>query len=223
MSRSLNLPSELHGPSLTSPSSERNSLDPDEDIRTNLLPILAMIESTSPIDVQLEGIRILCDFTMSIELHRLLVECHFVDKLISLLTSKNYQCIERGFGETELNPKLEETQSTLLSEESCCHQYALYAIANMSTYRPCQNILVSDDRFLSYLMTQITNGSYLTAEMRRECARTLANLCVGLAAKIVRNLGLPVTMKWIETVDSLSDERLKIHATRAKMYIQNCF
>jgi hypothetical protein len=175
-----------------------------------------MIEPTSPIDIQLEGIRILCDFTMSVELHRLLVECHFVEKLISLLTAKCTR-IER-VGESS-----EEPQSGLIGEESCCHQYALYAIANMSTFRPCQNILVSNDQFLSYLMTQITNGSYLTAEMRRECARTLANLCVGLAAKIVRNIGLPVTMKWMETVDSLSDERLKIHATRAKMYIQNCF
>lgn len=72
-------------------------------------------------------------------------------------------------------------------------------------------------------MNQITNGPHTTAEMRRECARTLANLCVGLAAKIVRNLGLSATMRWVETVDSLADERLKIHATRAKMYMQNCF
>ena len=59
--------------------------------------------------------------------------------------------------------------------------------------------------------------------MRRECARTLANLCVGLAPKIIRTLGRQLTTNWIDTIDNLKDERLKLHAERAKMYIQNCF
>jgi hypothetical protein len=228
----LNFPPEEFG-SRASETSEGNSIDEDEYIRANLLPILAMIEPKAPIDVQLEGIRILCDFTMSIDLHRLLVECHCVEKLITLLTSK------MSVGDASISGQQAEDRC---DEETQCHQNALYAIANMSTFRPCQvhkplllspilspmltllqNILVSSDQFLAYLMSHITNGTHITAEMRRECARTLANLCVGLAPKIVRNLGLPVTMKWVATVDSLSDERLKIHATRAKMYIQNCF
>jgi hypothetical protein len=113
---SFNLPDEL------SRNHTEGLIDEDEYIRENLVPILAMIEPKAPIDVQLEGIRILCDFSMSIDLHRLLVECHCVEKLIDLLTSK------MAIGDAD----------DRCVEETRCHQNALYAIANMSTFRPCQ-------------------------------------------------------------------------------------
>lgn len=128
-SRSYNIPSEFSTrPTLSQFPAEGSTLDDDEQVKKNLQPILAMIDPGSSLDIQLEGIRILCDFTMTIDLHRLLVECNCVEKLIELLT---FDTTATAAGKTEV-----------LDEETCCHQYALYAIANMSTFRPCQVHLI---------------------------------------------------------------------------------
>lgn len=128
--RSYNLPSDFGSrpPSIQSLSLGHSPED-DEVVKKNLQPILAMIEPKSPLDIQLEGIRILCDLTMTIDFHRLLVESNCVEKLIDLLTM-NSTIADHG----------ELLKDQVLNEETCCHQYALYAIANMSTFRPCQVI-----------------------------------------------------------------------------------
>ncbi len=70
----------------------------------------------------------------------------------------------------------------------------------------------------------ITDGPYHTAEMRRECARTFANLCSGASngRKIISTIGVDSASSWISSVDNLRDERLKLHARRAKMQMEAC-
>lgn len=240
--RSVNIPSIKSQPisniptlcsSSIKPSFDMNSPDADDEFKDYLTPILSMIDPSSPIDIQIEGIKILCDLTMSIELHRLLVDCKCIEKLIAILTNESNSERDRErdrerrenfiIGENNFENENEFNYKRNYHDQSYHCHYVLYAIANMSTYRPCQNILVSNDEFLAFLLSKITNGSHITAEMRRECARTLANLCVGLAPKIIRALGRQFTTNWIESIDGLKDERLKLHAERAKMYIQNCF
>jgi len=207
-SQLLTLPISVTGCSNLSPNS-LSSVDSDSSLHS-LLPIISMISPSSPLDIQLEGVRILCDLTMSIEYHGILVDCCLHQLILLLVQEIDFLNVESYDGDSAAYDD---------SQLGC---YALFAIANLSTYRPCQDMLVSDQSFLSYLFRQIADGPHTTAEMRRECARTLANLCVGLASKIVRNLGIRYAEKWIETVDSLKDERLRLHATRAKLYIQKC-
>jgi hypothetical protein len=68
----------------------------------------------------------------------------------------------------------------------------------------------------------ITDGSYQTAEMRREGARTLANLCCSHSKKIISAVGMDSVSSWISGVDDLQDERLKLHARRAQMNMAAC-
>ena len=77
-------------------------------------------------------------------------------------------------------------------------------------------------QFLQNLFGMITDGPYHTAEMRRECARTLANLCSSHSKKIISTVGMDGVSSWISSVDSLKDERLKLHARRAQMNIEAC-
>lgn len=58
--------------------------------------------------------------------------------------------------------------------------------------------------------------------MRRECARTLANLCSNHSKKIINSVGVDSASVWIASVDSIKDERLKLHASRAKMNMEAC-
>jgi hypothetical protein len=55
--------------------------------------------------------------------------------------------------------------------------------------------------------------------MSRESARILANLSSRMAARVVDVLGSLAVSNWISSVDSLKDERLRLHASRAKEFL----
>jgi hypothetical protein len=77
--------------------------------------------------------------------------------------------------------------------------------------------------FVPLLFRLIADGPYHTAEMRRECARTFANLCLSHAPTIVHTVGTSCASSWLETVEEMKDERLKLHADRAKNHLMTCF
>lgn len=77
-----------------------------------------------------------------------------------------------------------------------------------------------DAGVLPALLTLATDGPYNTAEVSRESARILANLSSRMAARVIEVLGPRVAKNWMATVDCLVDERLKLHACRAKGYLQ---
>ena len=76
--------------------------------------------------------------------------------------------------------------------------------------------------FIPLLLTSVSDGSYESAEMRRECARTFANLCTSHSSKIVNTVGTSNTSEWLSTIDDMKDERLKLHAERAKHHLMAC-
>lgn len=105
-----------------------------------------------------------------------------------------------------------------------CNQHAICALANLSSSRSCREFLLNDDSFLQQLLHLCADGSYNTSEMRRECARLLANVCSSRsgAMRIVELVGEDNVSSWVESVDGLKDERLRLHATRAREALQPC-
>jgi hypothetical protein len=75
---------------------------------------------------------------------------------------------------------------------------------------------IIDAGILPALIKHATDGPYHHSEMSRESARILANLSQRLASRVVAVLGTRTVANWIESVDMLSDEKLKLHASRAK-------
>lgn len=53
-------------------------------------------------------------------------------------------------------------------------------------------------------------------EIGRESARTLANLSEEHAAVMIRDLGRDGVKEFLKSVDSVEDERLRMHARRFK-------
>lgn len=109
-------------------------------------------------------------------------------------------------------------------EFNYCNQHAVCALANLSSSRSCQEILLKDKILLQQLILLCTNGTYCTAEMRRECARLLANLCSSRsgAVNFMQQLGKEEVGRWLLAVDDLTDERLRLHADRARSTLQSC-
>lgn len=106
-----------------------------------------------------------------------------------------------------------------------CSQHAICALANISSSRSCHDILLRDERFLRCALDLCSNGGYESAEMRRESARMLANICSSShssAAKLLQRVGERDVSVWLNSVDGLKDDRLLLHAKRAKKALKPC-
>ena len=68
-------------------------------------------------------------------------------------------------------------------------------------------------------MKLATDGPYHTAEMRRSAVHILANLCDGCSTEVSKALTKTHLNAWMCSVDNMADEKLKIHATRARTYL----
>lgn len=107
----------------------------------------------------------------------------------------------------------------------CCNQHAICALAELSSSHSCQEVLLRDASFLQTLLPLCSDGAYNSIEMRRECARLLANISCsseGSAQQVVANAGREAVQDWLRSVDDLCDERLRVHADRARVSLASC-
>jgi hypothetical protein len=147
---------------------------------------------------QLSAAQIFCNISSDVSKHDLIVECGGISALLLLLQV----------------------------EFESCNQHAVCALANLSSSSSCQEILMSDENFLRTLFSLCSeaNSNYNNIEMRRECARLLANLAGGEtgAQQVVENAGVANVVSWLESVDGLKDHKLRMHAVRAKVSLAAC-
>jgi hypothetical protein len=195
-----------------------DELQPDE-AKEALQSILSMAKSTH-LESKIEAAKILCDLSYQQDLHYLLCDTDCIEILIEFMQI----------------------------EHDSCNQHAICALANLSSSRTCQvcplfllllslphppflvrpilllqSSMMKCSSFVPLLFRLVADGPYHTAEMRRECARTFANLCISHGHKIVHTVGTSCASSWLETVEEMKDERLKLHADRAKNHLMACF
>ena len=106
-----------------------------------------------------------------------------------------------------------------------CNQHAICALAHLSSSHACQELLIRDAGFLKTLLPLCSSdGNYNSIEMRRECARLLANIsnCRGTAGakQVVTSAGQHNVESFLQSVDTLKDDRLRVHAERAKVSLE---
>lgn len=134
--------------------------------------------------------------------------------------------LQQNMLEALCQPKCVQSLMTLCKVEfDFCSQHAVCALANLSPSRSCQEVLLEDESFLLLLLQLVRcNGCHNTVEMRRECARLLANLCSAHAsvAKVYEQVGEDCVCQWMDSVASMKDERLRLHSERAKQSFNRC-
>lgn len=165
------------------------------EIADAVVPILAMAAS-GMCESQVNAAQIFCDLSLQQNMTEVLCQSECVSALISLCRVEfNY-----------------------------CNQHAVCALANLSSSRSCQEVLLKDEAFLQQLLQLCCNGTHNTAEMRRECARLLANVCSAKASamKLFEGVGADAVSRWMDSVADLQDERLRLHAERAKLSLHSC-
>lgn len=167
----------------------------ESEINDAIMPVIAMA-SSGIYESQVNAAQIFCDLSLQENMHEVLCRRECVTALVDL-------------SRVEFNS---------------CNQHALCALANLSCSWSCQEVVREDADFLQQLLQLCRCGCHNTAEMRRECARMLANLCSSkpCAIKILQTLGENTICRWMDTVDGLSDERLRLHAQRAKDALSTC-
>lgn len=186
---------------------------------SSLDPICKMAVDSPFYEAKMEGTKMLCDLTTHD--HALLGEPDCTEKIMMTLEKL---ILHSGF--------------TAVKEQAII---ALARYVDIPGY--ARRILQCSSGVLSTLMSYIGNPvdddyAFDTAQLRRECARTVALLCVnGDVWSLIRRLDSNFTAddkgnnkgstvgskekpfnvkKWLSTVEGIKDERTKMHATRVR-------
>jgi hypothetical protein len=61
-----------------------------------------------------------------------------------------------------------------------------------------------------------SSQSFDMREIKREAARIIANLSARFGTRVVSSVGSEALSSWIDSVETIADERLKLHAERVK-------
>ncbi len=143
------------------------------------------------LESQLEAVRTLCDLSAEESLQQPLCELGVVEVLRDLMVS---------------------------SASAWAQQHAALALANLSECKICQEVIISSG-ILPVLLSLSTNGPYQSTELRRLATFIFANVASSSAAGVISCLGQDRVTAWMGSVDTLMDERLKLHAERAREFL----
>lgn len=157
-----------------------------------LLPLLDLARLPSP-DAQVLVSKILCDISQNESMQQALCDSGCIDALVRLAAP---------------------------SANSVARRHAFVALAHLSVSLSCQEMLI-DAGVLPVALAlaadnSISSQSFDMREVKREAARIIANLSARFGAKVVSSVGSEALTTWIDSVETIADERLKLHAERAK-------
>lgn len=150
-------------------------------------PVLRMARQ-STMEAQTESSRIICDLSVEESIRESMVEQGVVPVLRDLMLSP------------------------------CSHwaqQHAALAMANISECKVGQEAII-DNGVLPVLLQLAVDGGFQDLELHRLAVFILANVSTCLAERVVTSLGHHLITVWMSSVDGMRDERLKLHAARAR-------
>lgn len=161
----------------------------DDTLQSDCFESIFRMAKESTIEAQLEASRMLCDLTAD--------------------TSGMQQAVVDNGGLTILKGLIESSFS------DWAKQHAMFALANLADAKIFETAIMKEN-LLPLLIKYATDGPYNTAEMRRSAVHIIATLCDSCPSEVVKSLGKSFIINWMNTVDSIHDEKLKLHACRAK-------
>lgn len=158
----------------------------DAEARELLQPVLRMARD-SKTDSKVHAAKILCDLSTNEAMQQALCDTGCLGVLVEFMAADS---------------PLE------------VRQYALAALARLSAPIAYQEALI-DAGVVPMLLGLEVDGSFETAELRREGVRVLANLTTRFGAKVVDAACHDSLATWMESMNQVHDSRLKMHADRA--------
>ena len=161
---------------------------------TETLSCIKDMATSGILESQLEASRVLCDLSLHHSMQQSICNSGCITALINLI------------------------------HDNLCdwtRQHAIFALANLSEDFECQELMI-DAGILPNLLLLAQDAPYHTAEMSRESARILANISRRLALRVVTVLGPKALSVWLDAVDHLKDDRLRLHCCQAKDYLIEC-
>jgi hypothetical protein len=154
-----------------------------------IAPILNMAKEPN-MEAQEESARMICDLSIDETMQPHLCESGCIEILYTLVSTSN---------------------------SDVARQHAMVALANLSDSEIGKETIFETSDLLPILLKYATNGTYELAEMRRLAVYVLANVTHQQADKVLAVLGgKHVVSSWVDTVDDLQDERLRLQAVRVR-------
>ena len=161
----------------------------DEEVSSDCFENIFRMAKEPTMEAQLEASRMLCDLTAD--------------------TSGMQQAVVENGGLTVLKDLIEKSIS------DWAKQHAMFALANLADAKVFESDIIKEN-ILPLLLKHAIDGPYNTAEMRRSAVHILATLCDGCPTEVIKSIGKPFLLSWMNSVDNIHDEKLKLHACRAK-------
>jgi len=140
------------------------------------------------VEAQCEAARIICDLSLDSTLQQLLVD--------------------RG-----VLPILRD----IICNSLCpgAQQHAISSLSNLSDAQIFPTHIIKEG-LVPHLLKLAADGPYHTAELRRSAVHILANLCQGNSTDVANAIGQRDLCVWLNKVDEFKDDRVKVHAKRAR-------
>lgn len=161
----------------------------DDEIKTTISTILSLSKDRTAESME-EAAHMLYDISMYDALQQYLCTPAVIDFLTTVLS---------------------EDDDLFDNAKNC----AVLTMANISESIVGQSAVV-DAGSIPTIMKLACNGSYGTIEMRRESARILANVASKLSSRVAAAMSTAELEAWANSVDDIEDDRLRMHAERAK-------
>jgi len=163
-------------------------------------PIFRMAQSPYQ-EAKLEAARTLCEYSAEEGMRLQLVQLGCIPVLMDLL-----QCA---------NSSLQNVLTHSAAAE-WLQQHALMALANLSDgCCKCKKSII-ESGIAASLLNLCCDGTYQTAEIRMLGAYILANITGHCGATVASTIGSQALTSWFATVDKLTDERVRLHSSRAR-------
>jgi hypothetical protein len=157
-----------------------------------LLPLLDLARLSSP-DAQVLVSKIMCDLSQNESMQQALCDSGCINALVRLAAP---------------------------SANSFGRRHAFVALAHLSVSLSCQEMLIDAGVLPVALALAIDDSSssqsFDMREIKREAARIIANLSARFGTRVVSSVGSEALSSWIDSVETIADERLKLHAERVK-------
>lgn len=160
-------------------------------------------------------------------------------KFVTAMAASPYGEAKKNSAEILSNMASDPSKHKLLVENDCvplliqlmkfefqsCDQFATIALAQLSEYPPCRDMLSKNKEFLELLFPLCsTDGNYNSTEKRRQCAQLLANIssAVNGAHHVVTSVDHQHVKTFLESVDELRDLKQRDFAFIAKHSLAAC-
>ena len=106
-------------------------------------------------------------------------------------------------------------KNLLFSNNELAQQFAMTSLSNLEA-NLYQHLIIEEQGLLEIILNFCCDGPFQSAEIRRSAIFIFTSICTDFTSQVLKNLGKNNLYNFINNIDNINDEKIKVHAYRAK-------